>query len=125
MIQRLDISLSQGEIEVGYLEDELADWESTTRHSGAYVIPRFYCPRQPDRRPVSVVRAHGFGLLKQSEVLRSRMNDGDEVTLPQGTEDWRYPEGYPRSFTARAMAARAITHLTLRMYVHNVLYCQT
>jgi hypothetical protein len=112
-------------IEAEVLEDELTDWESTTRHSGAYVVPRFYNPRLPDLSPVGVVRAHGFDLLKQSEVARSCINDGDELTLPEGREGWIYPQEYPRYFTARAMVARKITHLTLRMYVRNLFHCQT
>ena len=115
MIQRLDLSLQQLSIEGEDLEYALAAWKPTTRHSGAYVVPRFYNPREPECRPVGVVQAHGFGLMEQSEDARSSMNDGDEVTLPQGDKVWQYSQDYPRSFTARATVARTITHLTLRM----------
>ena len=75
--------------------DETAVWKSTTRHSGAYVVPRFYNLRMPYSRPVGVVHAHGFGLLKQSEVARSCVKNRYEVTLPQGNKAWVCPQNIP------------------------------
>lgn len=120
----MDLSILQYSLEDEDLGHTLAAWESTTRHSGAYVVPRFYSRHEPESRPDYVRQAHGFGLLKQSENARSCMNDGDEVTIQQGIEDLQYPQDYPRSFTARAMVVRPIAYLTLRMYVHDILHCQ-
>ena len=125
MIQRLDLSLQQVSVEGPDLENALADWKSTLRHSGAYVAPRFYNIRRPEHRPEMVAQAHNFGLIVPSDGVKRQLKDGVKVTLSQGWNDTngRYPEQYPSKFTARAMVARSITHLTLRMYVCMKFQC--
>lgn len=103
------------------------------RHSGVYVAPRFYNTRRPTDRPEKVIQAHNFGLVVPFDDSTHHLKDGDKVTLPQGyynkypeeheisTPD--YPVQYPSTFTARAMVARSITHLTLRMYVYMDTQC--
>lgn len=125
MIQCLDQSLQQVSVEGEDLEHALADWKPTLRHSGAYVAPRFFNIRRPEHRPDSIVQAHNFGLVVPSDDTPHHLKDGDKVTLPQGyyTTDSRNPVQYPSTFTARAMVARSITHLTLRLYVFTDSQC--
>lgn len=118
----MDLSLQQVSVEGEDLERELAGWNPTLRHSGAYVAPRFYSITRPDHRSEGVVHAHNFGLTVPFEDAAHFLKDGDKVTLPQKYyKPYSYDDDYrvriPSSFTARAMVARPLTHLTLRMYV--------
>ncbi|KAH6638798.1 hypothetical protein C7974DRAFT_387320 [Boeremia exigua] len=117
LIQRLDSSLQQVSLEGVDLEYALADWKPAIRHAGAYVAPRFYNDRRRDYRPENVTQAHVFGLVECSKDTNPCMQDGDRVTLSQGWNEpsGTYPDDYPRTFTARAMIARSITHLTIRL----------
>jgi hypothetical protein len=70
-----------------------------------------------------VIQAHNFGLVVPFDDKTHHLKDGDKVTLPQGyyptyPYDNDFPRPLPGSLTARAMVARSLTHLTLRMYVH-------
>lgn len=105
--------MEQVSIERGDLKEALAKWKPGTRHSGAYVVPKFSNSLQRER-----LQAHNFTLVPRVDDTRPRMEDGGTVTLPHDYDDLycRYPENYPGTFTTRAMIARSITHLTLRMY---------
>jgi hypothetical protein len=121
LIRRLDLSLQQTSVEGEDLEHALADWKPTLRHSGVYVAPRFYNMHRPGDRPEMVIQAHNFGLVLPFDKGTRQLKDGDKVTLPQGHPTYTNnndPRPIPSSFIARAMIARSITHLTLRMYVH-------
>ena len=124
-MQRADISLGQFSLEGGSLQDELAWW--ALRQPGAYVAPRFYNTARP-RRPEGQVRAHNFALTLPPPDIASDIKDGDKVTLRRYDikifkSDKRNFYGLynevlqrvPGEFTARAMVARPLTHLTIRM----------
>lgn len=69
-----------------------------------------------------MIQAHNFGLVEPDDETILDLRDGDKLTLPQQhfTQDRNedeYPIYYASTFTARAMVARSITHLTLRMYM--------
>ena len=107
------------------LQRELAWW--TLRQPGAYVAPRFYHISRP-HRPEGQVRAHNFALTLPPPNIASDIKDGDKVTLRRYdidifTSDKKNSNGLydevllrvPGEFTARAMVARPLTHLTIRM----------
>ena len=127
MIQRLDLSAQQVAVETGLLQDELAGWHPTLRHSGAYVAPRFYCPYLYHRRTEGVIPSHDFGLTTFGEDVEGwHPEDGDKVILPNACHSRGYEDSighhYLQSqdnFIARAMVARPLTHLTIRMYVSS------
>jgi hypothetical protein len=114
----------QTSIEGEDLENELKNWGPVLRHLGAYVAPRFYSVTRPEHRPEGQVGAHNFALTSPSEKSADVIKDGDKVTLRRyeyetmETEDPEYPTGQilvTGKYTARAMVARPLTHLTLRM----------
>jgi hypothetical protein len=114
----------QTSLEGGDLEKELDTWGPTLRHSGAYVAPRFYSVTRPEHRPEGQIGAHNFALTLPSEKAADVIKDGDKVTLGRyefqtvETDDPEHPTGrimVTGRYTARAMVARPLTHLTLRM----------
>ncbi|KAF2662643.1 hypothetical protein K491DRAFT_709987 [Lophiostoma macrostomum CBS 122681] len=116
LIHRLDISVQQTNLEGGYLATYLDTWRAAERHSRYVVAPRFY---QETRKtyPGPVMQSFCFGLLSVTP-----NEDAIPVTLP--TKSSNYPttaiRGENRSpfsvtQTARAMVARPMTHLTLRL----------
>ncbi|KAF1971619.1 hypothetical protein BU23DRAFT_600169 [Bimuria novae-zelandiae CBS 107.79] len=115
LIQRLDFSVQQVTIEGGDLEKQLTEWRSIPRHSGAYVAPLFYHLHSP--RTDGVIPSHNFGLTTFGEDTPGwHREDGDKVTLYRAFVKNHDPFISPYcNFTARAMVARPLTHLTIRM----------
>lgn len=103
---------------------QIADWKPTVRRSGAYVAPRHFNPKRISSgdHPQGVLLAHHFGLVIPPSNSSHHLKDGEELNTQQeqclsnGCHNF-ISHGHP-TFAARAMLARPITHLTLRMYVH-------
>ncbi|KAL1604865.1 hypothetical protein SLS60_004405 [Paraconiothyrium brasiliense] len=119
-IQRVDISLQQMALEQGELRNWLKEWYAKERHAGAYIAPRFL--HAWDERFARKVESFPFDTLSTSISGRTKPQDGDELTLPITTEvpddydDVFYEKGtFATHFKARAMIARPLTHLTLRL----------
>ncbi|KAJ4355428.1 uncharacterized protein N0V89_003444 [Didymosphaeria variabile] len=119
LIQRVDISLQQIALEQGELRNWLKEWYAKERHAGAYIAPRFL--RAWDKKPSHKVQPFPFDTLSTSISGRKEPQDGDELTLPITTEPDCYDNIFYESgtfathFKARAMIARPLTHLTLRL----------
>lgn len=108
------------------LRSELQFWKPALRHTGAYVSPRFYSTtRSLVSRNKPEELAHAFALYpRQDSISGKRLEDGDRVTLERSyVQRYNDPEDQDRigqkyvecNFTARAMVARTLTHLTLRI----------
>ncbi|OAG00828.1 uncharacterized protein CC84DRAFT_1262918 [Paraphaeosphaeria sporulosa] len=123
LIQRVDCSVQQCELEYSGLQPELDKWHATLRHSGAYVAPRLYSYNNRWKRTEGVIPSHCFGLTTFGDDSDDwRPEDGDKVTLPNACPSRDYdPEiGHyylqtKDNFIARAMVARPLTHLVIRM----------
>lgn len=119
--------MQQTALETRPLQDRLAKWHPALRHSGAYVAPRFYCPSRESQRTEGVIPSHNFGLTTFGEDIEDWYpEDGDKVILPNASQSRDYDEAIGHyylqthdNFVARAMVARPLTHLTIRMYVHT------
>lgn len=118
--------MQQVTLEAGGLQSELEKWHAALRHSGAYVAPHFYSVSRPTYRTDGVIPAHNFGLTTFGEEVNGwHPEDGDKVTLLNAcaSRDYDHDIGHyylqtQDNFIARAMVARPLTHLTIRMYVH-------
>ncbi|KAF9728996.1 hypothetical protein PMIN06_005457 [Paraphaeosphaeria minitans] len=123
LIQRVDYSVQQCGLEYGGLQAELDKWHATLRHSGAYVAPRLYSYNNPWKRTEGVIPSHCFGLTTFGENVDGwRPEDGDKVTLPNVclSRDYDIEIGHyylqtKDNFIARAMVARPLTHLIIRI----------
>lgn len=110
-------------LEGGKFECEMKKWNPALKHSGVYVAPRFYSITRPEDRTNGVIPSHHFGLTTFGEDTPGRqLEDGDEVTLQRvcNTQDYDAELGHyylqaKSNFTARAMVARPLTHLTIRL----------
>ncbi|KAK3201765.1 hypothetical protein GRF29_164g597818 [Pseudopithomyces chartarum] len=98
------------------------DFNPTVRHSGAYVAPCFYQDSNHSLQTNGVMPSHEFGLTTYGgDTPGWRPEDGDRVTLREacylrdtyGKSKSRSQERF--DFTARAMVARPLTRLTIRM----------
>ncbi|ORY15681.1 hypothetical protein BCR34DRAFT_558319 [Clohesyomyces aquaticus] len=110
LVQHLDISLQQFTLETDELGAYLDFWRLKERHRGAVVAPRFY--KSAKSVTEHALASFNFGILQH----RLPYDDGVKVTLP--CKGYRFPEikpVKPRATTARAMRARPITGLTLRL----------
>jgi hypothetical protein len=112
-------------LEKGGIQIELNGWHAKLRHSGAYVAPHFYNISNRTDRTDGVIPSHSFGLTTFGEDVEDwRPEDGDKVTLPSAcrSRGYDYEGAYyldtQDNFIARAMVARPLTHLTIRMYVY-------
>lgn len=140
LMSKVDISLSQLELESfreeSFLVVFLQNWRAAERIHGAVIAPRYYQNHlnratfnliasysildgvpvgttQTDRyTPGNVKKCFAFGLLP-----KAGHSDGDQI--PLATHSLRYPHLshlFPqRPVARRAMAARPLTHLTLRL----------
>ncbi|KAF2450674.1 hypothetical protein P171DRAFT_468924 [Karstenula rhodostoma CBS 690.94] len=123
LIQRVDCSLQQVGLESGGFQAELDKWYPALRHSGAYVAPHFYSYNRRWKRTEGVLPSHCFGLTTFGEDVDGWCpEDGDKVTLPNACQSRDYdPEiGHyylqtQDNFIARAMVARPLIHLTIRL----------
>ncbi|KAJ4292799.1 hypothetical protein N0V90_009462 [Kalmusia sp. IMI 367209] len=124
LINRVDLSLQQVSVEDDDLRRELENWKPALRHSGSYVAPRFYSISRPKHRAEGEVAAHNFALTTPPKNATGGLKDGDKVTLRRyeyqiiDSNDAELDGGRVQitgSFTARAMVARPLTHLTLRI----------
>jgi hypothetical protein len=118
--------LQQVSVEGGDLDSELTAWRPGLRHSGAYVAPRFYNVTHHQRRPEGQISAHSYALISAAEKGANEIEDGDKVNLLRyewekvRSDNPRYPVDQAKvtgNCIARAMVARPLTHLTLRMLV--------
>ena len=121
-MQRVDLGLQQFAVEGADLRNELTAWRPALRQSGAYVAPRFYNVGRIGQRRERRVVAHNFILTLPSQNA-DNIKDADKLTICQSNgEVFKNDEGQdevracePGNFTARAMVARPLTHLTIRM----------
>ena len=122
----MDRGIQQVNLEDGAFLQEIMSFNPTVRHSGAYVAPCFYQDSNRNLRANGVIPSHEFGLTTSGEDAPGwRPEDGDRVTLREacylrdtyGKSKSRSQERF--DFTARAMVARPLTRLTIRMLVHN------
>jgi hypothetical protein len=115
LIQKIDITLTQKELETDYrgLEDHLRRWRAKDRHEGAFIAPRFYQPVFVQDKPCQYLEegydTFGFGYV--TGVPREELQDGTSVQLK--THDPSAEGGL--AAPARAMVARPLTHVTLRL----------
>jgi hypothetical protein len=115
LINHIDISLHKSALQGRELSRYLNVWRAKERHSGCVVAPRLYQETR-NTYPGPVVQSFNFGLL-------SVLPCEDAVSVSLQTKCSWYPDplGNPRArhndiiSTARAMRARPITHLTLRI----------
>ena len=122
LMQRVDLGLQQIAVEGADLLNELTAWRPALRQSGAYVAPRFYNVKRIGHRRERRIVAHNFILALPSQNADD-IKDADELTVCQSNgEIFKNDEGQdevqawePGKFTARAMVARPLTHLTIRM----------
>ncbi|KAL5430561.1 hypothetical protein PMIN06_012503, partial [Paraphaeosphaeria minitans] len=122
LIQRLDISLQQIALERGELRNWLKEWAPEERHQGAYIEPRFLRTRDRISGRIRHREPFPFGILSAAKIGKKNLRDGDELTLDIATDlpDTEHSIFYERGtfatkFKARAMVARPLTHLTLRL----------
>ncbi|KAK3213714.1 hypothetical protein GRF29_28g770579 [Pseudopithomyces chartarum] len=114
LIQRLDISLQQIALERGELRNWLTHWDAKKRHDGAYVAPLFKCVLNK----TTGYHLQPFPFDTLSTTINVNPTDGDAITLPipRGTSDIFYDRAVnATNFSARAMLACRLTHLTLRL----------
>lgn len=123
LLSGLEFSMKQYQMQDAF-KWQIADWKPTVRRSDAYVAPRHFNPKRISSGDLveGVLLAHHFGLVIPPSNNLHHLKDREDLNTQQGqclsnachnfTSD-----GHP-TFTARAMLARPITHLTLRMYVH-------
>ena len=123
----MDLSFSQAALQRGDFQREISEWNPGLRHAGAYVAPRFY-DSGTGYRPEGQIKAHNFAItLPVEKTPLNAIKDGDKVALrryervvrksedpcsPSPVREWALGK-----YTTRAMVARPLTHLTLRMYV--------
>ena len=117
LIQRLDVRLTQMAVERGELRNWLTHWWAKKRHDGALIKPYFKCVM--DKSTGYHLRPFPFELLG-TPPGEKQPGDEEYVTLPvpPGASEMLYnkAEGLDRThFSARAMVARPLTHLTLRL----------
>jgi hypothetical protein len=117
--------VQQVELETGGLQLKLNGWHAKLRHSGAYVAPHFYSVSNRTYRTDGVIPSHNFGLTTFGEDVENwHPEDGDKVTLPNACRSRGYDHkglcylDTQDNFIARAMVARPLTHLTIRMCVY-------
>lgn len=122
LIQRVDISLQQIALERSEFRDWLKEWYPKERHAGAYIEPRFLCTRDMSKGRGHKRVPFPFNTLGAATIGKKEPRDGDELTLSIATDlfDTEYNIFYERGmfathFKARAMVARPLTHLTLRL----------
>ena len=122
--------MQQVGLEGGDIAREVTKWSPAIRHSGAYVTPQFYGWHFTARTP-GVLPSHDFGLRTFGEDTPDwRPEDGDEVTLHQAhhqpdlelphesdelDDEMNLDPATTVNYIARAMVARPLTHLTIRM----------
>ncbi|KAF1964099.1 hypothetical protein BU23DRAFT_77350 [Bimuria novae-zelandiae CBS 107.79] len=111
LIQRLDISLRQTAIEGGELRNWLTHWYAKRRHEGAWIAPLY----RGVINPATGHHMQPFPFDTLSTDGKDDAQDGDEVTLPVADALFYGKKDGPTRFSARAMRARPLTHLTLRM----------
>ena len=114
LIQRLDISLQQVALERGELRNWLTHWHAKKRQDGAYIAPFF----KGILNKTTGYHLQPFPFDTLSATAEVDPADGDEVTLPipRGTRNIFYDKTMDAtSFSARAMLACRLTHLTLRL----------
>ena len=114
LIQHLDISLTQMALERGEFRNWLTHWHADRRHDGAYIAPL----HRGTLNKMTGYHLQPFPFDVTSIPEGQDRKDGMQVTLP-------IPPGTPRTFydkstdatrfSARAMVARPLTHLTLRL----------
>lgn len=111
LIQSLEVELQQAGLERGALREILEEWQANERHAGAYVAPRFYQQYKGTLCPTKY-----FEIVKASELVDGKCRDGDQVTLPDKSSLCFYDQSFLRvGLPARAMVARPLTRLTLRL----------
>ncbi|KAK7192218.1 hypothetical protein PSPO01_01790 [Paraphaeosphaeria sporulosa] len=122
LIQRLDISLQQIALERGELRNWLKEWAPEERHQGAYIEPRFLHTRDRRLGRVHHREPFPFNILSAAKIGKKDPRDGDELTLgiamdiPDTEHNIFYELGtFATHFKARAMVARPLTHLTIRL----------
>lgn len=115
LISRLDISLQQIALERGELRNYLLRWRAGERHAGQYVVPRCYSAHIPLRRYPAQAESFNFGLIERSRMTHEVLEDGTEIDLDIGTGFYEKHRLWPTNMPARAMVARPLTHLTLRL----------
>ncbi|KAF2006779.1 hypothetical protein P154DRAFT_559249 [Amniculicola lignicola CBS 123094] len=108
LIQSIDISLTQTELEGKPLQHYLKVWRAKERHQGSVIVPRFY---QETRNVYGrhTMQSFNFGLRQPKLPLM----DGMPVAMPNKSSiflDYRSPP-----MSARAMVARPLKTLTLRL----------
>lgn len=111
LISHLDISLQQIALEGETLKKYLHVWRAKERSAGCVVAPRFYQETR-NSYPGPIVQSFNFGLLS---VLPCE--DGVPVALQTKSSHFSQHQKRPNSVTstARAMVARPLTRLTLRL----------
>lgn len=115
--------MQQCELEGNGLQSELNKWHAALRHSCVYVAPQLYGYNRPWKRPEGVIPSHYFGLTTFGEDIDGWCpEDGDKVTITNAFQlrDYDPENGYfylpsKDNFIARAMVARPLTHLTIRL----------
>ncbi|KAF2268275.1 hypothetical protein CC78DRAFT_589291 [Lojkania enalia] len=111
LIQRLDISLQQIALEGDQLAKYLKIWKAKERHEGALVAPRFY-QESRNTYPGVIIQSFNFGIIPYHNPLE----DSVAISLKNKRTFYsRNRSSYPVVSTARAMIARPLTHLTLRL----------
>ncbi|CAI6334221.1 unnamed protein product [Periconia digitata] len=129
LIQRIDMSLQQVSLE-SRLVTEIELWQPALRYEGAYCSPRYYNSLHSwNSSDPPEVSSHNFKLVPATiENSPYGPEDGNKVQLPrwdmvefEGPDYDEYNETYTQvckvmgKFTAAAMVARRLTHLTLRL----------
>ncbi|KAF2735753.1 hypothetical protein EJ04DRAFT_183978 [Polyplosphaeria fusca] len=115
LIQGLDISLQQVALEGDKLGKYLTIWRAKERHDGAIIAPRFY-QESRSLRPGKVIPSFNFRVLPYLRSRSSTSLHGLGVQLGvKSTFYSRNQNESPLMQQGRAMIARPLTHLTLRL----------